>query len=84
MSDARSASELREIAAIFELHEARLDQGDAKLAEHDRAHAAHADKLVALENQIEIFRDGINQYCQRLLREVRSAIVEAKRANGSR
>ena len=72
------ASELRDILAALRAHEQRLDDHDARLEDHDNQFAAFGRMIAALdrqqqtfENQIEVFRDGINDSCQRAVRESR-------------
>lgn len=54
-------------------------QVEAKLHSHDKAIAAlsRADEIVT--NQIEIFRDGINQFCNAMKRDT-AAKLDAIRA----
>ena len=76
-NQARSASELRDIAYLFEVGKIRDDQQDAKLAAHDQAFARVDMKQQTYENQLEILREAIKGYCDDLLRRTNSAIDSA-------
>ncbi len=69
-----TAAELRDIAEVFSLHERRLDQGDAKLHQHDRTFADVYQELTTLRNEILILRDGVAEYCNRTAKKFDDAL----------
>ncbi len=73
-----SAAELRDIAELFALHERRLDQGDAKLHEHDRSFAEVYQELTTLRNEIIILRDGVSEYCNRTAAKFDAALKKLR------
>jgi len=75
---AHSSSELRDIVQVLGSHESRLDAGDRKLSEHDRAFAAVHQELTTVRNEILIMRDAVSEYCNRCVAKVDEALRRAR------
>jgi len=67
-----SAAELRDIALVLDSHEGRLDEGDEKFSEYDRAFATTHQEIETLKNEVIILRDGMSAYCNRVRDDVSS------------